>query len=587
MPKIPTFTAETRPTAEVSSLTMDLKLSPTATPAASLLPAAQAIDEYYIKQRDNIEKLEAKKVFYEMKIESDKIQTSQKNNPDEFNSINIYSQKFNEYKKQKLSQINNKRIKQKLELLLDSDQSETIYNIKTNSFKAFEEQNLSRYNTEQNTLASEYSLTDDSKIKATKKQSRINSAIEFESMHNMGKPWLDKEIQIINTDSVIFDADKAVANKNYSQAKQILLNAKNVDNEEIQKILITIEKENVEYLETSFHVNNLMAGKNSLINSDLKNTNEKKIIQDFENKLISTASQNNFEPEKTFAYLDEKFSITGMVSPRYKDLLEAGYNSGSTTTFDSLADIPEILIESVKVAEIANNLGRLNVYTNDDEERFFKNIIVLKKIKGLDDFQAITTAKNFEMNYDKQIMSSAQKNKTKTLTKINTEYVKIKTSNIGEVLSYGETLYNIYTANGISGTKAQTQVIEDLKNNIQIIDGRAYLKRDVNAFASIGGIDNVKPIKEYIIKNNLTDEDPDDYYLKHNGAGQFEIRREVDFSPVYNNKNEVMIFYPIDLFKISKQIELEQKELIEKETIEKQEKLQLQNEEAEKTIRWG
>ena len=44
MPKIPTFTARATPTTEIASIKTNLKLSPTATPAASLLPAAQAID---------------------------------------------------------------------------------------------------------------------------------------------------------------------------------------------------------------------------------------------------------------------------------------------------------------------------------------------------------------------------------------------------------------------------------------------------------------------------------------------------------------------------------------------------------------
>ena len=129
MPKIPTFTARATPTTEVASIKTNLKLSPTATPAAGLLPAAEAVDKYYIKQRDNNEKLEAKKKFYEMKNESDKIQNNQKNNPDEFNAVNIYNQEFGEYRKQELSQIKNKRVKRKLELLLDSDQAESVYKI--------------------------------------------------------------------------------------------------------------------------------------------------------------------------------------------------------------------------------------------------------------------------------------------------------------------------------------------------------------------------------------------------------------------------------------------------------------------------
>ena len=51
MPKIPTFTARGRPTAEVGSVKSDIKVDPRKTMAAAMLPAAEAIDEYYIKQR--------------------------------------------------------------------------------------------------------------------------------------------------------------------------------------------------------------------------------------------------------------------------------------------------------------------------------------------------------------------------------------------------------------------------------------------------------------------------------------------------------------------------------------------------------
>ena len=40
MPKIPTFTVQGRPTAETSGVTSNISISPTATVAARLLPAA-------------------------------------------------------------------------------------------------------------------------------------------------------------------------------------------------------------------------------------------------------------------------------------------------------------------------------------------------------------------------------------------------------------------------------------------------------------------------------------------------------------------------------------------------------------------
>ena len=572
MPKIPTFTARATPTTEVASIKTGLKLSPTATPAASLLPAAKAIDEYYIKQRDNNEKLEAKKKFYEMKIESDKIIKQEENNPDEFSSVNTYNQQFGQYSKQELSQIKNKRVKQKLQLLLDSDQAESVYKVKSNSFKAFESQNLSLYNTEQNTLATEYSLADNPEIKQIKKQSRIESATEFESMHNMGKPWLDKEVQTINTDSAIFDADVAIANKNYTKAKEILLGAKNVDAEEIQKRIITIEKEGVEYRATSYGVGQILEGKNPLIGPPIKNTTDKKILEGTDNYLFSVAEKNELNEEQTFAFVDDKFSKTGLLSPSYQELIDSGFTAGSSTTFDNLADIPPVLISAIKTAEIADKMGRLNVYTTDEQETFFKNVIVSKQILGMNDFQAIKNARDFQLNYDRAVIKGATKQRNRTFTLIETKFKETKATNIGEVKGYANKLFNMYVASNIDPVKAQNLVVDDLEKNLQIVDDYAYMKRDIDAFKSIGGLDMVKPVKKYIIENKMVDEDSKQFFLRYNGGGIFEIRRKLDLAPVFDKDNQPMIFYNQDLYLINQERETAARDIIKKETIELQER---------------
>jgi len=572
MPKIPTFTARATPTTEVASIKTGLKLSPTATPAASLLPAAEAVDKYYIKQRDNNEKLEAKKKFYEMKIESDKIIKEEENNPDEFSSVNTYNQQFGQYSKQELSQIKNKRVKQKLQLLLDSDQAESVYKVKSNSFKAFESQNLSLYNTEQNTLATEYSLADNPKIKQIKKQSRIESATEFESMHNMGKPWLDKEVQTINTDSAIFDADVAIANKNYTKAKKILLGAKNVDAEEIQKRIITIEKEGVEYRATSYGVGQILEGKNPLIGPPIKNTTDKKILEGTDNYLFSVAEKSKLTEEQTFAFVDDKFSKTGLLSPSYQELIDSGFTAGSSTTFDNLADIPPVLISAIKTAEIADKMGRLNVYTTDEQETFFKNVIVSKQILGMNDFQAIKNARDFQLNYDRAVIKGATKQRNRTFTLIQDKFKKTKATNIGEVKGYANKLFNMYVASNIDPVKAQNLVVDDLEKNLQIVDDYAYMKRDIDAFKSIGGLDMVKPVKEYIIENKMVDEDSKQFFLRYNGGGIFEIRRKLDLAPVFDKDNQPMIFYNQDLYLINQERETAARDIIKKETIELQER---------------
>ena len=572
MPKIPTFTARGRPTAEVSSAKMNLKLSPTATPAAALLPAALAIDEFYIKQRDNNEKLKAKKKFYEMKTESDKIQKTQKNNPDEFSAVNIYNQEFGQYRKQELSRIKNKRVKKKLELLLNSDQAESVYKVKSNSFKAFEQESLSIYNTEQNTLASEYSLSDNAKIKQIKKESRVESATEFESMHNMGKPWLDTEIKTINTDSAIFDADVAIANKNYNKAKEILLGAKNVDAEEIQKRIITIEKQKQEYDATSFGVNKILNGENPLIGPVISGTTDKKILEGTDAVLFSLAEKNNLSEERTFSEVDQVFAQTGLLSPTYEELIQSGYTAGSSTTFDSLADIPPVLISAIKTAEIADKMGRLNVYTTDEQETFFKNVIISKQILGMNDFQAIKNARDFQLNYDKAVMSGANLRRNKTLKSIEDKFKDTKATNIGEVKGYANKLFNMYVASNIDPFKAQRLVIDDLEKNLQIVDDYAYMKRDIDAFKSIGGLDMVKPVKEYIVENKMVNEDSKQFFLRYNGGGIFEIRRKLDLAPVFDKDNQPMIYFAKDLYLINQERETAARDIIKKETIELQER---------------
>ena len=51
MPKIPTFEARGRPTADAPGVTTGIQISPTATPAAGLLPQLNTLTNYAIKKR--------------------------------------------------------------------------------------------------------------------------------------------------------------------------------------------------------------------------------------------------------------------------------------------------------------------------------------------------------------------------------------------------------------------------------------------------------------------------------------------------------------------------------------------------------
>ena len=88
-------------------------------------------------------------------------------------------------------------------------------------------------------------------------------------------------------------------------------------------------------------------------------------------------------------------------------------------------------------------------------------------------------------------------------------------------------------------------------------------------------------MKEYILDKRIEGADKDEYFLRHNGGGQFEIRKRVDLSVVYGDDNEPLIFYQKDLYKLYKDREAEGKKIIKEETLTLQEKKQEAKQEAE------
>ena len=166
MPKIPTFTAKSSITSEPSAVVSDIKLSPRSTMASALLPAANQVQAYAIKKRDNEEKLQAKKTLLDLKAESDKIVESQKDNPNEQESIDVWKNNFQKLSNNKIANIQNKRIKKLVEDSLSLEESESIYHLKTNSFKAYEKESIQVYNDKINMDVAKYKGTDNAILKA-------------------------------------------------------------------------------------------------------------------------------------------------------------------------------------------------------------------------------------------------------------------------------------------------------------------------------------------------------------------------------------------------------------------------------------
>jgi hypothetical protein len=588
MPKIPTFEAQQRPTAQVVSPTSQFQISPekAGSTFGALAGGLDAASEYYAREQAIKDKTEATKNYLELDLELDKIQKGAIQNIDPSQATETFQKQFEFLKKEKLSGIQNKAAAKLLDDKLNLEFVTRSAQVTKGSRDQLDLQFNSTWNSEYQLNMAKYTSTDDENEKQVYKSQMEQGIVSRNLYLNDGQIKLQEDLKKNNALLAGMDVDRLINKEKYDEAKAYLMDfekSKDIDIKSRADFLDKIEKQSLEVNETKAYSDKIINGTNPFLAATPTKTTEKKVLQFTEKTLAQEANKQNLSEEQTFAYIDEKFSKSGLLSPTYQSTLKAGFNAGSITTFDKPSDLPKTLVQAVKVAESAQKTGRLNVYTTEEEERFYSNIIALKSVKGLDDYQAIKTAKEVQGKLNKNIIANFKSQQDKLQTQIDSDFTSRKffgkaekVANINEVQLYGEKLFNIYTAMNFSSTEAKDQVLQDLDNNIDQVDGYAYLKRDLNAFKSIGGVENVPKIKEYIVKNNLTKEenDPKDYFLRHNGAGQFEIRRRVDIAPVYDKNNNPMIFYAKDLFNIANQINIDVEKEAMQSALKAQEKVQ-------------
>ena len=210
MPKIPTFTSKARPTAEVGSIQSNIRIDPNRTMGAALSTVAGRVQDYYIKKRDNEEKLIAKKAVLELKSETDKIIQSQKDNISEEESISNYKQTFTPLLQNKLSTIQNRRVKKLVEQSIDLENSENIYHLKQNSFKAYEKESAKIYNEEIQAGAAKYKTETNEKLKEKHRNTLYETARLFNEEHMFGSNDLKKRIENIDSVLLLGDADSLI-----------------------------------------------------------------------------------------------------------------------------------------------------------------------------------------------------------------------------------------------------------------------------------------------------------------------------------------------------------------------------------------
>ena len=525
MPKIPTFTSRGRITAEGPSVATNLRISPTASTAAGLLPAADAITEYHIKQRDNNEKLEARKTFYEMKSESDKIIKKYENEPDDFKSVNGYNQEFNVYRDQTLSNIKNKRVRKRLEDLLVADQAETVYKIKKNSFKAFEVIENQSYNDGQNILANEYALETDQKEKEKILNKQVELAKEHGDMHLKGEAWLKKETLKLKSNSILFDVDQAIGLKDYNTAKTLLIkNKNNIDSDEFEKKLLEINKQYVNVLSDQ-NIDNILLNEqgSAVVGANIKNIDGKEITEkDLEKGANRFALEKNPDGQLKYstAQVIQKIGRNNIKVPFYLETLDAGGNITDTSN-------PQA------------TLAGLELYRTFKNQNALQSLTSIYKL-GKDDL-ATYQRLDFSMNVMKQTFDQAYKNEL--MFKNNPDKYKLLkadgkkvTETVNELDFPGVKLFRLGLE--FENEAYAAQIIKNVANNVMIATGsektalefaKGYVQENykVDDFGQLVPINNAYPeYHDAAIKLYIKD-------LYESGRINKEKHKEEDIIPVY------------------------------------------------------
>jgi len=566
MPKIPTFESQARPTAEVGAVKASFQVPLT----NDLFSKAQtALTDYYVKEKEEEAKL--KSIDYQNKAlpKLYEVYDKYKNNPFPSEAADGFNKEatevINNFINENLSN-ENKFVQRAVSTKLGANL--TQLNLATiKSSRDAMEKNAERVDKDWDSGLVSKMGTIPGFIESGQ---AYNESAEYVNNKYMGDPYtkkikLDEKFKIIDTFAMVQDSKNPISFLQKVKENPELY--KNADLNLKSQLILQAQEQSKKVADGTMIYENFNKGIDVLTGT---NSDNKETLENIE----QIATQKVYSPEKTsgqiFAEVDNTFKGVGRVAPTYQSILKNGVNTALVEK-----KITPTALRAIDIADAAEQTGRLDEYTTDKEYKFYRNVLTLKRIKGYTSEQAFSTAVDVQSKYLKiTSLPSYERKRDSSLIQIKNAFSSIKTTNSSDILSYGESLFDIYITSGFSPDEAQKQTLIDLKKDIVVIDKFAYLKRDIHPFKSIDGLENIIPTKEFIIKKYIPDEDPKDYYLKHSGAGTFDIYNRSVLHPVYSDDGKRLSF----TFAEMKLINNERKELSKKqkskEVISIQEKTQ-------------
>tara|TARA_R100000353_G_scaffold129067_1_gene91695 strand:+ start:321 stop:1778 length:1458 start_codon:yes stop_codon:yes gene_type:complete len=383
MPKIPTYTAQGRPTTELGAAQTRLQISPTGGVAGSLLPAANELANFALQKRNIAEKTESLQIINNIKGDIDKSIYQNKDNINEDEAIDKLKKTYESSINSKLSNIKNRRVKQTVRNLLDVEYSEYVNTVKKNSYDALEKQTIKVTNDSLNVIIGKYSTEKDPTKRKKYEQQGIDSIKELSKDFKFPTNKEEEHIKKFKKNLLSGDFTRILKNsENVSLIKSLddkFGGEKNTSNEEFTAL--------------SFNAINTRVSELTVVGSDNADFDEARdLIKNYE----KLERSNGFKPsnflKNKISSLKESINKQEVQhenlkrkigdNRRFFDFAKDAKNSLLKTITDTRSGIPPTLENRLIANEIEGEFDQmLNDYidanpesTLEDKKQFIRNL---------------------------------------------------------------------------------------------------------------------------------------------------------------------------------------------------------------------
>jgi hypothetical protein len=567
MPKIPTFTTQARPTAEVGSVQSNIQA-----PIPTYLGTIQnTLSDYFVKEQALKDKTEATKEYLNLSLEFDTIQKGSIKNIDPSLATQTFQNQYQFLAKQKIDSMQNKGAAKLLKEKLDLDLITRSFEVTKGSRDQLNSEFINTWNTENELNTSKYMLAEGAEKNIYK--SKILKGIESKNFYlNEGNLQLEEDIKKTKSTLLSLDLNNLISKNKLAEAKAIVTNldvSKDLDAKtrgeflnKIDKQIKTNEDKTLSEIGKSIIIDskfNEGADTSALITDTIRSTytnpeTQKKVVdavkkeQEERSTTITKKGSAEYYLSKNAA-LSQKYAVA-IQDPNqfesYKEEADKLYAEKNVPLqyrtylpYDKVKEIGDVIKENKNPNETLNYIKKLNAtYGSDAMPGLFKQ---LTKDGLQTDLQIVMSTNSDSLKKDILSAASSKDLEQKAKTKLKDIELKTMKTNIlnktkkyqdivlaqksGNInkteylLSLETTLYNAalnkVVTQGMSTSNAVQEVTDAFLADYDTTQRTYFIPKDINGVPVV--VEDVKDKADALLLSIETE----DYAERFHGKDGF------------------------------------------------------------------